>query len=132
MTLLKRVMKHEGFRPKPYQDHLGNWTFGNGLTWISEEESRHIVDGRLADFATKFISESPWLLDHPVEVLETITEMAFQIGFKGTRGFKKMFIALEACDYAKAADEGLDSLWARTQTPGRARKLMKIIRDLAD
>ena len=57
MNLLERVLTHEGFEARPYQDHLGNWTFGHGLTFITKDESQYIVDKRLADFTERHISK---------------------------------------------------------------------------
>ena len=53
---------------------------------------------------------------------EVLTEMVFQLGFKGTSRFKKMLEAIEANDFTTAGIEMLDSRWAK-QTPGRARRL---------
>jgi lysozyme len=46
--------------------------------------------------------------------------MAYQMGVEGVQGFSKMIAALQVGDYPRAADEALDSLWAK-QTPARAR-----------
>ena len=126
--LLDRVCEHEGFESKPYQDHLGNWTFGHGLTWISEEESKAIVDERLAKNATALIGEHPWIKDHSREIFEVLVEMSYQMGVAGCLGFKKMWLALEERDYVGAATEGMDSKWAK-QTPNRARGLMQVFLD---
>ena len=42
------------------------------------------------------------------------------MGVEGVQGFSKMIAALQVGDYPRAADEALDSLWAK-QTPARAR-----------
>ena len=125
--LVDRVLEHEGFERKPYQDHLGNWTFGHGLTFITVEESAHIVEERLADFAAQHLDQRPWLLSHPPVVLDVVTEMAYQMGYAGTNAFVQMWIALLDEDYPRAADEMLDSKWAR-QTPGRANEMSDLIR----
>lgn len=51
---------------------------------------------------------------------QCILEMAYQMGVEGVQGFSKMIAALQVGDYPRAADEALDSLWAK-QTPARAR-----------
>lgn len=128
--LLDRTVRHEGFRSKPYRDHLGNWTFGHGLTWISEEESLIIVRGRLTDTQNQLINARGWITSHPPIVLDVLTEMAFQMGVSGVLNFKNMWQALDDGKYKEAADHGLDSKWAH-QTPERANQLMNIIRGLA-
>jgi len=128
--LLERTKKHEGFERKPYQDHLGNWTFGHGLTWISEEESTVIVEGRLRVIQERLVDNKGWIIGHPPIVLDVLTEMAFQMGVSGVLNFKNMWQALDDGKYEEAADHGLDSKWAK-QTPERANELMDIIRGLA-
>ena len=56
--------------------------------------------------------------------------MIYQLGFGGFNGFKRMIQALKDMNYGIAADEGLDSLWAK-QTPYRANKLTTVIRNFA-
>jgi len=130
MNVLDSTVRNEGFRAKPYQDHLGNWTFGHGLTWISEEESLTIVRGRLHDIQDSLIKAKSWITNRPPEVLDVTTEMAYQMGVTGVFNFKNMWQALEDKNYMQAAGEGLDSKWAK-QTPERANQLMNIIRGLS-
>jgi hypothetical protein len=59
----------------------------------------------------------------PEEAQSILTEMVFQMGFRGVRKFKNMRIALEAEDYLGAYHEMLDSKWAREDSPGRAEEL---------
>ena len=130
MNLLQSTLDHEGFRSKPYKDHLGNWTFGHGLTFITIEESITIVEGRLKDFQDSLINAKGWITGHPPIVLDVLTEMAYQMGLQGVLNFKNMWQALDDGKYIEAADHGLDSKWAK-QTPERANQLMNIIRGLA-
>ena len=118
-------MEHEGFEAKPYEDSVGVWTFGHGLTWISEKESQVIVYARLMDLRNDLQA------DHGItgDLLDVMTEMCFQLGWNGCHNFKKMWAAIVDKDYRRAAREGLDSKWAK-QTPKRALKLMNIVRQL--
>lgn len=130
--LLKSTCDHEGFESKPYQDILGVWTFGHGLTFITKEESMRIVEERLAAIMTRLASDHPWLLDMPQEVSEVLCEMCYQLGYTGCHNFKNMWGALKDTRYEEAAAHGLDSKWASPeQTPERANELMDIIRGLA-
>ena len=128
--LVDRILEHEGFREKPYRDSLGIWTIGHGLTWLSEEESAHIVRGRVRSLLDKLIEAHAWLAFHPPVVTEVLTEMCFQMGWAGCHKFKNMWAALRNGEFADAADEMLDSKWA-AQTPGRAEELSEMIRSLA-
>ena len=131
MNILDRVLQHEGFRRQVYRDHLGNLTFGHGLTFITEAESEYIVDKRLANFAEQHISKRPWLVTAPPIVLDVVTEMAFQMGFAGTNAFVNMWFALYDQNYSRAADEMLDSRWAK-QTSERANELADLMREAAE
>lgn len=68
---------------------------------------------------------------HPALVKNVLTEMVFQMGFRGVCGFKKMLAVLESGNYGEAAREMLDSRWAR-QTPRRAQALAAMVRQSSD
>lgn len=127
--LLDRVLRHEGFKNKPYLDTVGVSTFGHGLTYITAEESRHIVAARLHRLRGHIYGEYDWLFLRDEALIDVLTEMAFQLGLSGTYKFTKMWAALEEQDYVTAAAEMLDSKWA-IQTPGRAKELSDIVREL--
>ena len=67
----------------------------------------------------------------PLEAQEVLMQMVFQMGFAGVRKFKEMVKALNLNkpDLKKAADEMLNSTWAKEQTPARAKRLAKIMRN---
>ena len=54
--------------------------------------------------------------------------MVFQIGFSGVMKFRKMIANMQEKNWKGAADEMLDSLWAK-QTPSRANRLADIVRE---
>ena len=56
-----------------------------------------------------------------------LISMAFQLGNKPA-GWPKFKAALEAQDYERAAVEGADTEWYRTQTPKRAMREMAMLR----
>ena len=65
----------------------------------------------------------------PDNVQIILCSLAFQLGEKGLRSFKKMLAAIEERDYLKAASELKDSKLAREQTSSRAhREAMKLLR----
>jgi lysozyme len=130
MKLLESILKHEGFRAKPYQCTEGVWTIGHGITSITYDESKHIVQGRIASIRKSILANREHLLNCPDEVLNVLTEMAFQMGIAGLMNFKNTLSALENEDYITASEEMLDSKWA-IQTPERAKQMSNIIRALA-
>lgn len=59
---------------------------------------------------------------------EALTEMVFQMGVTGTKGFPAMLEALKMKDYDRAYQEALDSKWAREDSPQRAREVASRLR----
>ena len=59
----------------------------------------------------------------PQEMRHVLVNMAFQLGKTGLLRFKKMNAAVQDYQYARVAEEMLDSRWARHQTPERAIRL---------
>ena len=127
-ALIERIGVNEGFRSKPYQCTEGFWTFGMGFTWITEEESLHILSGRISQLHLKLLDDLDWYKDMPPEVKGVIIEMCFQMGFAGFCKFKKAIANMKDSNWKDAATEMLDSLWAK-QTPSRANRLADIVRN---
>jgi len=144
--LLESTLDNEGFESKPYIDTLVNQapeqhgippdelkiikkhldklklTFGYGLTYINKDEAKAVTDMRLKELKKQIKKEYPHV--KKCQVLNILTEMSFQLGLRGLKGFKNMHKAIEAKDYKEASKHGLDSLWAKIQTPNRAKRLM--------
>jgi len=57
---------------------------------------------------------------------DTLTNMCFNLGAPRLSGFKKMWEAIEAGDYSTAAEEMLDSKWARQVGPRADRLAQKM------
>ena len=64
----------------------------------------------------------------PPEIQGVVIEMCFQMGFTGFCKFKKAIANMQDKNWKAAADEMLDSLWAR-QTSNRANRLADIVRE---
>ena len=127
-ALIERIGVNEGFRRKPYQCSENVWTIGHGLTWLTEEESLHILAGRISQLHLKISSQLSWYDDMPPEVQGVIIEMCFQMGFSGFCKFKKAIANMQDKNWKCAADEMLDSKWAK-QTSKRANRLADIVRE---
>ena len=127
-ALIERVGVNEGFREKPYKCSEGVWTIGHGLTWITEEESLHILAGRISQLHLKLEDKFDWYDGLPPEIKGVVIECCYQMGVKGWSNFRKAIANMKECNWKGAADEMLDSLWAK-QTPNRAKRLASIVRD---
>ena len=127
-ALIERIGVNEGFRSKPYQCTEGVWTIGHGLTWITEEESLSILTGRISQLHLKLLDDLDWYEDMPPEIKGVLIEMIYQIGYSGVKKFRKMLANMKEHNWKGAADEMLDSLWAK-QTSNRANRLADIVRE---
>ncbi len=108
---------HEGYRQHPYKCTAGKVTIGIGRNLddigISPEEARYLLrnDIRIAKEQCK--QSFPWFDDLDQVRKDAIVNMCFNIGITRLKGFKKMLSALSLNDFQKAAEEALDSKWAK-------------------
>ena len=116
------IKKEEGFRPKAYPDSKGHQTIGYGLK-ISALE----LDREEAEFlTTRRVRRLEQDLEYTLAFLNgprraVLVSMAYQMGRGGLLSFRKMLRALHDLEYEKAADEMLDSKWAREDSPVASR-----------
>lgn len=130
----------EGIVYEVYEDHLGYATFGVGHlvletdpehgepvgTAVSEERVRECFEADLDTAIGECVvlyGEEAWD-DFPSEVQEVLVNMLFNLGRPRLSKFKNFNAKILEGDYAGAAPEGLDSLWARQVGP-RANRLMQ-------
>lgn len=125
------IMQHEGFRGQMYKCSEGYWTIGYGLNLeadgITKEEAEIILVNRIIRCLDDLESFRWWEGLNDARKA-AITNMRYQLGATGFRKFKKTLQYLELSLFAHAANEMLNSLWAK-QTPNRAADISKIIRD---
>lgn len=89
---------------------------------------KEAIDAQLIHDMAKAQAEASALVgfDACNEVRQAVLiEMCFQLG--DLSGWPNFRAALAAGDYAKASQAGLDSEWARTQTPLRALRAMQML-----
>ena len=127
-ALIERIGVNEGFRSKPYQCSEGVWTIGHGITWVTEEESLHILSGRISQLHLKLGEKLDWYDNMPPEIQGVVIEMCYQIGFTGFTKFKRAIAHMKNKEWQLASNEMLDSLWAK-QTPNRAKQLADIVKE---
>ena len=131
--LMTSIRQHEGYEGMPYEDSLGKPTIGVGcLLPLSEDESMLVAYCRMSDGRSELRSRlykvyRIALNDLAPEVERALVEMSFQLGVPRFMGFRKMLAAISKGEWSKAADEALDSKWAR-QTPVRAEHVAEVLR----
>lgn len=130
-SLRDQLIKHEGFRLKPYRDTVGKLTIGVGRNiedvGISQAEAMMLlnndIDRCVAELSRAFV----WFEYQTSERKRALIDMCFNLGITRLLGFKKMIAAIEVCDYDRAAREALDSRWA-SQVGQRAHTIANMIR----
>ncbi len=131
-ALIESLKLHEGFRSYAYQDSRGYWTIGYGTLidqrdgGITTDEAAMLLANRLNAKIEALDTDIPWwrLLNDARQ--NVLAEMAYQMGVEGLLGFRKMLAYLKTSQFAEAAQEGLNSDWAK-QTPERAKALIQIL-----
>lgn len=133
-TLLKDLKKDEGFIPHAYKDSEGYWTIGYGTLiderlggGITEDEADYLLENRIIRVENDLDREMQWWRKSPEKVQLALANMCFQLGIKRLKGFKNTLNLLKQGKYEEAADNALDSLWAK-QTPNRAKRVTDLIR----
>ena len=142
-----RLILHEGMVLKPYKCPMGKLTIGVGRNLednpLTSEELRALGDYKhgITENGSKMLLRNDimrcyeQLKKHIIvfDELEpdrqyALVDMCFQLGFKGLRKFKNMLKAIEKKDFQMACFECLTSNYAK-QTPKRARRVARVIRD---
>ena len=131
--LLDSIKHHEGFVEHVYDDSLGIPTIGYGFAIkdlvLEEDLCDEILLRKLRILGKSVMGKFPFFDSLPSDCKTVLMEMCYQLGVTGVSKFKKALKAMEDGDWEKAADEMLDSKWAK-QTPNRAKEMSNIIRSL--
>lgn len=125
------VARHEGYMPNIYRCTAGKLTIGYGYNLdagMPEDEAHLLLRYRLNKIDGELDGRLPWYDSLPDAKKSALQDMAYQMGVAGVMKFKKFLAALEAGKWDQAAKEMLDSKWAKTDSPNRARELAGIIR----
>lgn len=134
-TLEQMIKRHEcrGGRPNllMYLDTEGIETIGYGHNLrdkkISPKAAEQIFQDDLLDVQLEVSHAFPWYADLTEQRQWVIVDMCFNLGLTRLSKFVKFLKAMELGNYDTAANEMLDSLWAK-QVKGRAIELANIIR----
>ena len=131
-ALARDLRRDEGWRLQPYTDTVGKTTIGCGRNLddvgISDAEATFLLDNDMRRVWAELRGFFPDVLAMSEPRQRALANMLFNLGLTRFAGFKRMLAALLAGDYARAADEALDSRWAR-QVGQRAVRIAEMIRE---
>lgn len=121
-----QIKRHEGLKLKPYKCTAGKLTIGYGRNLedrgIDKDEAEQMLLRDMCEVEEQLFDKG--LLDGLNDARKAVLiNMGFQLGVSGLFKFENMIAALDRKEYELAAKEMLDSLWAKKQTPNRAKEL---------
>ena len=129
------IVKHEGHEPRVYKCPNGFDTIGYGFAikdlFMDKELADFILDKKIRELLAKIEANDDWdtwFWDKPQNVKEVLINMIYQIGFSGVRKFKKTIQYIKDDNFLLASEEMLDSKWARSDSPNRAKELSDILK----
>lgn len=145
--LMDSVIADEAYKPPPYKDSLGLWTFGIGRCLetnpLTGAEWKRLLDNGWLN-ASIAKAGAQWLatceLAAVAGILDRYTwfsqigdvrqnafiEMAFQLGVAKFARFTQMLAAANTGDWQGVHDQALASLWAK-ETPARAKMIATML-----
>ena len=127
MTLIDSIKLHEGFRSRVYKCSNGFDTIGYGAAIkdleLDEDIAEMILLRQVQKIEIRIVNTFDWYEDTPEQIQDVIVEMCFQIGVSGFGKFKKTISYAKNKDWKSMSIEMLDSKWARSDSPQRAKEL---------
>lgn len=134
LLLRQRISLHEGKSPYAYKDSLGYFTIGIGRVCderlhqgLSEQEMQMLLENDISNAKADLLPYT-WYQTLDEVRRGVLIELNFNIGLTHLLEFKNMIAALSMLDYEKAANEMLDSLWAKQVGPIRSQDMVKRLR----
>ena len=116
-AISQMISRHEGLRLDLYKCPADKWTIGYGRNLedngIREDEALLMLNNDIDQVLHECQRAFDWFdrLDNPRQ--DVVLDMVFNLGLTRFRGFKKMIRALSDGDYITAAEEMMDSRWAK-------------------
>lgn len=148
-SLYSQLSRHEGVHRTVYKDSRGIPTVGIGFNLqdannkrilakygitneqlkkgLSDTQIKQLFEESLKQAKSDAIKFLPDLNRHPINVQNAVIDMSFNLGLTRLNTFIDFKQSLRNRNYKKAADDMLDSLWAK-QTGRRAIYLANLVR----
>ena len=129
--LIEQLKRHEGIELKPYQDTVGKWTIGVGRNLddigISEQEAEMLLLNDITEAKRQLIAVMPWTQELDEVRFSALLNFVFNVGIGTASKFVNAMALLKQKSYDMAAQEMLNSRWAK-QVGQRAIEVTEQIR----
>lgn len=130
--LIDQLKIHEGEVFLPYKDTAGKWTIGVGRNLTDKGISMATSEQMLKEDIQEAVDELNRVYPEWCDLTESrqivLCNMAFNMGMPTYLTFSRFWAAIRSSEWHTAADEMLDSQWAR-QVGNRATELAELMRN---
>ncbi len=131
--LIEQLKRHEGIRTHAYQCTANMTTVGvgrnideDGGIGLSIDEIEFLLENDIKRCKQELIT-FPWFSQIDSVRQDALVNLCFNLGMTRLLGFRNALTAMSVGDYDKAADEFMDSRWAK-QVGSRAEEVCAMIR----
>ena len=129
--LIEQLKRHEGLRLKPYKCTADKLTIGIGRNLedvgISEQEAEMLLQNDIQEAVNQLKERFPWTLELDEVRFAALINFTFNVGIGTVSKFKNAMALLKAKNYDMAAEEFLNSRWAK-QVGQRSQEVAEQIR----
>ena len=117
MSLIEQLKRHEGLKLKPYKCTADKLTIGVGRNLedvgISEEEAEMLLQNDIQRATVQIQREFPWTTELDEVRFAALINFTFNVGIGTVGKFVNAMALLRDGSYDMAADEFLNSRWAK-------------------
>ena len=129
--LIEQLKLHEGMKLKPYKWTAGKLTIGIGRNLedvgISEDEANMLLRHDIQEARSQLLHAFPWMGKFNDARISAMINFTFNVGIGTVKKFENTLSYMQSGEWDKAADEMMDSRWAR-QVGNRAIEVTEQIR----
>ena len=129
--LIGQLKIHEGMKLKPYKCTAGKLTIGIGRNLedvgISEDEANMLLRHDIQEATEQLLHAFPWMNELNDARISAMINFTFNVGIGTVKKFENTLSYMQSGEWDKAADEMMDSRWAR-QVGNRAIEVTEQIR----
>jgi len=125
-SLEDQLIDHEGLELKPYRCTAEKLTIGVGRNiedrGITEDEARYLLKNDIKIVEDELLEKKAVVAGLDAVRQRVLVDMGFNLGIPTLLKFQNMWAAIEEEDFETAAEEAMDSRWAK-QVGRRAERL---------